>query len=181
MQQVRTPTWLLIVLAGLIAAVLVADGASAQDFDDDAFIGMPDKGGHHSSHFQGSGKVRVTQTTPCSTGDTCFVFTGSVNGDGGSATVKGNGTNSNCETTDGKTCCSSDGTATVAPSSGGTIDFSFTGSACSKKATKETLTGLLAVTGGTGEYAGATGSGQFTLTDNPETGKGNLSASGTIR
>jgi hypothetical protein len=170
-----------VVLAALVAVAFVAGTVHAQNLDDQ-WLESPGKGGGHNGggRFQGSGTVTVTQTTPCPSGNSCFSLTGSVNGKNGPVGLSGSGTNSNCHTNKKKTCCSSGGTITASPN-GGTVDFSFGGMACSSSPTKETTKVHLMVTGGTGKYAGATGSGQATIMDDPRTGQGTISASGNIR
>lgn len=181
MPAVKPAVWRSLLLAALICVAVATGSARAQDFEGDGSFDLPDKGGggHNHGHFQGSGKVDVTQTSPCPNGETCFVFTGSVSGGNGPAAFSGNGTNSNCQPRGKKSCCTSAGSVTAEPN-GGSVSFNFAGTACSTS-TKETLNAHLTCTGGTGMYQGATGSGQVTLTDNPKTGRGTISVSGTLR
>src|SRR6202521_4351225 len=131
MRSLIVATRLSVVVVLFLSVAIGPRIARAQDQESDSWLEMPEKGGG-GGHFQGTGKVEDTQTTPCAVGAHCFVFTASVSSPQGGATVSGQGINSICQTVKKKTCCSSAGTAVAEPSGGGSIDFSFAGMACSK-------------------------------------------------
>jgi hypothetical protein len=132
------------------------------------------------------GPITVTNTTSsCPTGDVCINISGTLSSKkvSGIALV-GSGINSLCKTPKsktGKTCCSTAGTETLTLDSSDVLDIAFAGKSCeNSEATEESITGKWTASGGTGEFSAATGGGSEKWSDDPGTGAGSATISGSV-
>jgi len=135
-----------------------------------------------------SGKVQFSASNSCPTGDQCFLLTGTLTTTGATVTLDAVGmyNPTECTTTKAKGNCCNDtvtGTAAVTLSGTpyGTLDFNFTGPFCQKKppnGSAKMTNAVLAVTGGSGQFQGALGTGKVTLSENPVTLAGSATVSG---
>ncbi len=157
-----------ILCAGLLAGILAADIASTK--------------GKKVHHFKAKGTVTISDVGSCGS-NTCYDISADlIDKHGNTSTLTGTGTNdtSTCHKKKGKICCTNTESGTVVTADGN-IDEGFVGKGCTNKSdTKETLLGKLTITGGTGKYEGATGSGKLSATIDPKSGTGPISVSGVI-
>ena len=164
------------------------DGDSVASESDDgssdvaAAQNSPDKAS--AIKFNGSGAFDSTPTAPCSA-DHCFSITGSVTTSFsglGTGDVAGDGTLDNCKINKHakKECCTLASTQTYSFSNGN-LDVMFAGTVCGKTPTKVTAKNApYEFTGGSGLFAGASGSGKATFTYNEDTGAGTFTFKGKL-
>ena len=124
-------------------------------------------------------------TTPCSA-DKCFSVTGSVTNTSvsgpGTGDVAGDGTLDNCKINKHakKECCTLASTQTYSFSDGD-LDVMFGGTICGKTPTNvKAKNARFEITGGSGLFAGASGSGKANFTYNEDTGAGMFSFKGKL-
>jgi hypothetical protein len=163
-----------IMCAGLLAGVVCASGATAEG------------GGHHGHHGSHPFKITGTAHTSASTcgSDVCFDLTADLTDNKGrpfSLSGSGQIDESKCHPKAGGTCCHTTESGQVDDGIGDTVDEGFVGLDCTNRSdTRESLKGTLTITGGTGKFAGAKGSGKLTATIEPATGNGPITLSGKI-
>jgi hypothetical protein len=89
---------------------------------------------------------------------------------------------SSCVTTGtgNRMCCQNSGTAMVAGPKG-SLKFNYNANGCESSPKKETLKGPIDVTGGSGQFGGAMGTGFMSVTLNPETGKGTIALQANLK
>ena len=116
-------------------------------------------------NFGGSGSLDATPTTPCSD-QFCFSVSGTVNPTVkslGTGDVTGSLTVETCKTGKSRECCTFTSTETYSFTAGD-LDVMLAGVACGKKPSKITAKGVkFEITGGTGMFAGASGSAKSTF------------------
>ncbi|HYK63357.1 MAG TPA: hypothetical protein VEY94_00300 [Patescibacteria group bacterium] len=144
--------------------------------------------GHHS--LSGKGTMTVSDQSVCGPDD-CYMVSLDFPAKGGSnnpisATATGQGMTdpSTCKSKDGSSCCTTAITLTFTFDQNSTpiagIDCVFAGTECEKPANSPTsakFKGTLQCMDGTGEIAGATGSGKLSADVSTGTGEGPASAS----
>ncbi len=141
------------------------------------------KGHHGHHHFRATGTVTTTAIT-CGSPDVCFDLNADLlDNKGNSLSLSGSGQidENKCHANKGNTCCHTTESGTVADGSGDSIDEGCVGLECTNKSdTKETLKCTVTITGGTGKFEGATGSGKLSATIDPADGSGPITVSGVI-
>jgi hypothetical protein len=143
------------------------------------------KGGHHGHRgarpFKLTGIVQ-TSPSPCGS-DVCFDLTASLKytqGDSFDFTGSGKIDESKCHPRAGGSCCQTTETGQVSDTSGDSVDEGFVGTDCTNGSTQETLKGSLTITGGTGRFSGAKGSGKLFASINTSTDSGPITLFGKI-
>lgn len=146
----------------------------------------PDKTKTTTIKFSGSGTFDATETSPCSHYE-CFSITGSVTKTSipnlGTGDVGGDSWLDSCKINKAakKKCCTFGSTQTYSFSDGD-LDVTIGGTACGKTPTNVTVkSAKFEITGGTGLFAGASGSGKSNLTVNEDTGEGTFNFSGKLK
>ena len=135
--------------------------------------------------FTGSGTFEATPSTPCSA-NMCFSLTGTVTKTSfnglGTGDVAGDATLGSCKIIKAarKECCTLTSTETYSFSSGD-LDVMFGGMACGKTPTNVTAKNVrYEITGGSGLFAGASGSGKANFMLNEDTGAGTFTFKGKL-
>jgi hypothetical protein len=176
-------------LAGKIGAEGLAwaqDSPAADDGSSDvaAAQNSPDKK-PSAVKFNGSGTFDTTPTTPC-TADNCFSITGMITETSfsglGTGAVAGDGTLDSCKINKAarKKCCTFASTQTYTFTDGG-LDITFGGTACGKTPTNVIAKNArFEITGGSGLFAGASGSGKATFKYNEDTEGGTFTFKGKV-
>jgi hypothetical protein len=158
--------------------------AWAQDSSvDDADQNAADK--PTTAKFSGKGTLDGTVTTPCSHFE-CFSFTGMVTKTSdkglGTGDISGNGFLDSCVTNDHtkKECCTFSATETFSYTVGD-LDVMFSGMVCGKNPKHAVAKGLpFEITGGTGDFAGVSGSGKANFIFDEENLTSKFSFKGTV-
>ena len=176
---------LLAIFFALLCIVAARVLANAQDVSEET---TKPKLTHFSVHA--SGRVEFSDSQACGE-ETCYQLTGTLSESGEPVGValsaEGMFNPILCTSSRSKgTCCTNTaiGTASLTLNGGsplGTISFTYTGASCQKKpGAIAKLTGApLQVTGGTGMFQGAQGSGKLTVTEDPDTGAGTATVAGS--
>ena len=138
-----------------------------------------------SNSIQMAGKVELSQNQECRKGAVCYVITGNITiARFGKAKLTGEGTSdpSTCRpnATDGM-CCKDSLFVVAQISTDTSIDFTIGGQDCTKSERKEVLRASVKITGGTGRFKGAAGSGSATMTIDPEIGNGTISIAAELK
>ncbi|MGA3311170.1 MAG: hypothetical protein ABSD08_21570 [Xanthobacteraceae bacterium] len=174
-------------LAGKIGADGLAwaqDSPTADDGSSDvaAAQNSPDK--TSAIKFSGSGTIDATPVTPCSH-HACWSLTGSVTTSVsglGTGDVSGDATDDNCKINKAakKECCTLASTETYSFSDGD-LDIMVGGTLCGKTVTNVTAKNAkFEITGGSGLFETASGSGKATFTFNEGTGAGTFTFKGKL-
>jgi hypothetical protein len=175
---------------GGLAGKIGADGfAWAQDSpaadDGSSDIAAAQNSPNKPIKFSGSGTFDATPVTPCSSDD-CFSLTGQVTKTSvsslGTGDLGGDATLDTCKIKKAarEECCSFTSTQTYSFSSGD-LDVKFLGRACGKKPTNVTAKNAhFEITGGSGLFAEASGSGKANFKLNEDTGAGTFTFKGKL-
>jgi hypothetical protein len=146
-------------------------------------VGLADASGrHHRLSFALNGPIKVS-TVPC-TPNICFDITSNhlLDSEGHVFDLDGSGQidESACREVKRKMCCTATETGKVSNGTG-VVDEAFAASACTNRAeTQMTLKGALEITGGTGLFTGAEGSGRVSAQFKTANGKGSITLKGKI-
>jgi hypothetical protein len=175
-------------LAGKIGADGLAwaqDSPAADDGSSDVAAAQNSPDPASAIKFNGSGTLDATPVTPCSA-DECFSLTGIVTKTSffglGTGDVAGDATLDKCKINKAarEECCTFASTETYSFLYGD-LDVMIGGTACGKKPTNVTAKNArFEITGGSGLFAGASGSGTATLKLNEDTGAGTFTFKGKL-
>ena len=135
--------------------------------------------------IRAAGKVELSENKVCRKDAVCYVITGNINIAGlGKAELTGEGTSnpSTCRPNGTEGMCCKEALFAIAQTGPDTsIDFSISGQDCTKSERKEILKASVKITGGTGRFKGASGSGTATMTIDPELGNGTISIAAQLK
>jgi hypothetical protein len=135
--------------------------------------------------LKAAGKVELSQNKECIKQAVCYVITGDVNiAPFGKAKLTGEGTINpgTCRPNQTDGMCCKDLLFAIAQTSADTsIDFTMSGQDCTKSETQEILKASVKITGGTGKFKGASGSGTATMTIDPALGNGTISIAAKLK
>jgi hypothetical protein len=175
-------------LAGKIGADGLAwaqDSTAADDGSSDVAAAQDSPDKSSAIKFNGSGEIDATPVTPCSH-HSCYSLTGTVTKTSlsglGTGDVAGDVTTDNCKINRAarKECCTFESMETYSFSSGD-LDVTFGGMACGKTPTNvKAKNARFEITGGTGLFATASGSGKANFKLNEDTGAGTFTFKGKL-